>query len=300
MKAARFDYIRPHTVQEVVDHLAEHGDDAKIIAGGQSLVPTMNVRLAAPAVLIDVNHVEGLSGIEAGKGTLRIGALTRHADIAASETVATHAPLLSMAAPWIAHEAIRNRGTFGGSLTTADPASEWPACATVLEATIHLVSARGTRQVGASDFFQGVYETAIEPDELLTHVEIPAIRDGYRAGFSEFARRKGDYASVGLAVQGRVGASGTIGKLLKRGEGRLYDLRIAFFGVADRPMVATAAAAAMEERPLDESTLKAAREALSSDFTPMEDLYMSSASKAHLARVLLGRVMTTLYHGEGR
>ncbi|MBA1149266.1 xanthine dehydrogenase family protein subunit M [Ectothiorhodospiraceae bacterium WFHF3C12] len=300
MKAARFDYIRPRTVQEVLDHLAEHGDEAKVIAGGQSLVPTMNVRLAAPAVLIDINHVEELSGIEADKGTLRIGALTRHAEIAASETVAAHAPLLSMAAPWIAHEAIRNRGTFGGSLATADPASEWPACATVLDATIHLVSARGTRQVAAGDFFQGVYETAIEPDELLTHVEIPAIGEGYRAGFSEFARRKGDYASVGVAVQGRVGASGAIGRLLKRGEGRLHDLRIAFFGVAARPMLATAAAAALEEQPLDESTLKAAQEALPTDFTPMEDLYMSSAAKAHLARVLLGRVMTTLYHGEGR
>lgn len=300
MKAARFDYVRPHTVEEVLDHLAEHGEDAKVIAGGQSLVPTMNVRLAAPAVLIDLNHVKELSGIGTKKGTLRIGALTRHSEIAASREVAKHAPLLSMAAPWIAHEAIRNRGTFGGSLATADPASEWPACATVLDATIHLASRRGIRQVAAMDFFQGVYETAIEPDELLTHVEIPSIGDGYRAGFSEFARRKGDYASVGVAVQGRVGASGAIGKLLKRGEDRLRDLRIAFFGVADRPMLATTAAAALEDQPLDESTLKAAQDALLSDFTPMEDLYMSSAAKAHLARVLLGRVMTTLYRGEGQ
>lgn len=298
MKAARFQYIRPRTVQEVLEHLAEHGDEAKVIAGGQSLVPTMNVRLAAPAVLIDLNHLEELTGIEARKGTLRIGALTRHAEIADSDIVARHAPLLSMAAPWIAHEAIRNRGTFGGSLATADPASEWPACATVLEATIHLVSAGGSRTVPAAEFFQGVYETAIEPGELMTHVEVPAIRDGYRPGFSEFARRKGDYASVGVAVQGRVGPSGAFGKLLNRGENRLQDLRIAFFGVADRPMLAGRAAAALEDRPLDEQTLQAARDALTDDFTPMEDLYTSAAAKAHLARVLLGRVLHTLYHGE--
>ncbi len=294
MKAPLFEYVRASSIGEVLDLLADHGEEAKLLAGGQSLVPTMNMRFAQPEVLVDLNHVAGLAGIELAGGRLRIGALTRHAEIIASELVAQHAPLLAQAGPYIAHEAIRNRGTIGGSLATADPASEWPACCVALDARMHLRSRRGERQVAAEEFFQGVYETAIEPDELLVAVDVPAIGKCQHAAFSELARRKGDYAIVGLAAQGKVKKAGLLG----RGEERFRTLRLSFFGVADRPLLARAAAASLEDQPLTAATLQIAQAALAEDLHTMDDLYTSAATKAHLARVLLGRVLTALYRGE--
>ncbi|MDR9438367.1 MAG: xanthine dehydrogenase family protein subunit M [Halomonas sp.] len=293
MKSPQFDYVRPGSLDQVLALLAEHGDEAQVIAGGQSLVPTMNMRLAAPSVLVDLNHVPGLSGVELRGKWLRIGALTRHAEMVRSPEVARHAPLLARAAPFIAHEAIRNRGTFGGSVATADPASEWPACCLTLGARIHLASRNGTRTVPAEEFFEGVYQTAIEPHELITHVEVPAAAGGMLYGFDELARRKGDYAIVGLAAQARVGAKGPM-KLLRRNDQRLYEIRLSFFGVAETPMLAQQAAAALEGRPLDAEAIQAAQSALADDLQPLSDLYTSAEAKTHLTRVLLGRVLHAL------
>lgn len=298
MKSPQFDYVRPDSLDEVLALLAEHGDEAKVIAGGQSLVPTMNMRLAAPSLLVDLNHVPGLAGVELQGKWLRIGALTRHADMAASPEVAHHAPLLSRAAPYIAHEAIRNRGTFGGSLATADPASEWPACCLALGARMHLASRKGSRVVPAEEFFEGVYQTAIEAHELLTHVEVPASAKGMIYGFDELARRKGDYAIVGLAAQARVGAKGAM-KLLRRSDDRLHEVRLSFFGVGETPVLAPAAAAALKGRTLDTDSIQAAQAALSEDLEPLGDLYTSAEAKAHMARVLLGRVLHAMSGGDG-
>jgi aerobic carbon-monoxide dehydrogenase medium subunit len=294
VKAPHFKYVRAGSVDEVLDLLAEHGEEAKVIAGGQSLVPTMNMRFAQPELLVDINHLNQLSGIELSGGRLRIGAMTRHAAIVDSRTVAEHAPLLALAGPYIAHEAIRNRGTLGGSLVTADPASEWPACCVALDARIQLRSLRGERWVAAEEFFQGVYETVIEPDELLAAVEFPTIGKCTYAAFSELARRKGDYATVGLAAQGKVKRAGLLG----RGEARFRGLRLSFFGVADRPLLARAVAAALEDQALTEATLKSAQAVLTEDLQTMDDLYTCAATKIHMARVLLGRVVTALYRGE--
>ena len=280
MKSPQFDYVRPGSLDEVLALLAEHGDEAQVIAGGQSLVPTMNMRLASPTVLVDLNHVPELVGVELRGKYLRIGALTRHAEMMRSPEVARHAPLLARAAPYIAHEAIRNRGTFGGSVATADPASEWPACCLTLGARIHLASRKGTRTVPADEFFEGVYQTAIEPHELITHVEVPAAADGMIYGFDELARRKGDYAIVGLAVQARVGAKGPM-KLLRR-----HDQR-----VAEAPVLARQAASVLEGRPLDAEAIEAARSVLADDLQPQSDLYTSAEAKTHLTSVLLGRVL---------
>lgn len=288
MKAPMFEYVRPDGVDEVLAVLAEYGDEAKLIAGGQSLVPAMNMRLAAPALLVDLNRIDELAGIQQQGRFLRIGAMTRHATIARSALVAEHAPLLFRAAPFIAHEAIRNRGTFGGSLATADPASEWPACCLTLGARIHLRSQRGSRVVAAAEFFHGVYDTAIEPDELLTAVELPCITAGEQVSFAELGRRKGDYAIVGLAAQGRVE------------HGRLGALRLGFFGVADRPVLAQHAAAALEGQAPEPAVLRAAQTALANDFEIMGDLYTAAATKAHLARVLLGRAVSALIEEAGR
>lgn len=293
MKSPQFDYARPGSLDEVLALLAEHGDEAQVIAGGQSLVPMMNMRLAAPTVLVDLNHVPDLFGVELRGKWLRIGALTRHAEIMRSPEVARHAPLLARAAPYIAHEAIRNRGTFAGSVATADPASEWPACCLALGARIHLASQKGTRTVLAEDFFQGVYQTAIEPDELITHVEVPAVVDGTIFGFDELARRKGDYAIVGLAVQARVGAKGPM-KLLRRHDQRLSEVKLSFFGVAETPVLARQAATALEGRVLDADAIEAARSALADDLQPQSDLYTSAEAKTHLTSVLLGRVLHAL------
>lgn len=293
MKSPQFDYIRPESLDRVLALLAEHGDEAQVIAGGQSLVPTMNMRLAAPSMLVDVNHVPGLSGVELHGKWLRIGALTRHAEMVRSPEVARHAPLLARAAPYIAHEAIRNRGTFGGSVATADPASEWPACCLTLGARIHLASHEGNRTLPAVEFFQGVYQTAIEPHELITHVEVPAAAGGMLYGFEELARRKGDYAIVGLAAQARIGAKGAM-KLLRRNDQRLHEVRLGFFGVGETPVLAQRAAAALEGRPLDAETIQAAQAALTADLQPLGDLYTSAEVKAHMTRVLLGRVLHAL------
>ena len=281
MKPAPFAYVRAASLDQVFDLLARHGDEARLLAGGQSLVPTLNLRLSAPALLIDINALDELAGIAVDDGGLRIGALTRQRTVEESDEVARHAPLLKMAMPYIAHPAIRNRGTIGGSIAFADPAAELPACAIALGARIELRGADGARQVEAAEFFRGLYETDLRPGEVVTAVTIPPCA-GYRSAIAELARRHGDYAMVGLAAHARL-------------DGRtLGDARLVFFGVGARPMQAHAAGAALEGSEVDDATVQAAQEALADGLEPIGDLQASTATKLHLAGVLTGRVLRQL------
>jgi len=279
VKPAPFAYVRATSLDQVFDLLEEHGDDARILAGGQSLMATLNMRLSAPEVLIDINRIDGLAGISFADGTLRIGAMTRHSAVADSPDVARHAPLVAKAMPHVAHVAIRNRGTFGGSIAFADPAAELPAVCRALRARFVLQGRGGSRTVEANDFFLGLFETARDPGEVLVAIEIPTIAAGEKTSFLELARRHGDYAIVGIAAQGKVSG------------GTFSDMRVAFFGAGDRPILAAAANAALEGKAFSDDTVAAAQAALDADLDPMPDLNGSAATKMHLARVLTGRAL---------
>jgi len=282
LKAPSFDYARPASLAEALQLLARHGERAKLLAGGQSLIPSLNMRLAAPEMLIDLGALKELQGIAPQGDGLRIGAGTRHREIEHSALVAQRAALLAQAAPHIAHVAIRNRGTLGGSLAMADPAAEWPACCVALQATLVIASARGERRVGAGQFFKALYSTDLATDEILVAVEFPAPAPKARSTFLELARRRGDYAMVGLAA------------LASRGAGKLAGVRLAFLGVAAVPVLARRAMAAAEGRQPDANTIAAVQSAIGEDLQPGADLYTSAAAKLHLARVLTGRALAEL------
>src|SRR5690606_8572044 len=200
MKAPSFDYVRPDSLDEVLALLRRHGDDARILAGGQTLMATLNMRLSEPELLIDIGAIETLQGIELRPDHLWIGAMARHSQIEDSLLVGEHAPMLTQAAPHVAHRAIRNRGTFGGSIAFADPAAEWPACIVALDAVLHIAGAEGVRTVPAIEFFLDLYTTELAGDELLLGCEIPLSPPGRAHVFQELARRHGDYAIVGVAA----------------------------------------------------------------------------------------------------
>jgi carbon-monoxide dehydrogenase medium subunit len=282
VKAPPFDYIRPSSLDQVFTLLQQHGDGARIIAGGQTLLATLNMRLSEPRLLVDINRVPGLSGISVQQHCLRIGAMTRHSDIEESPMVRRHMPLLAMTAPHVAHKAIRNRGTLGGSIAFADPAAEWPCCAVALDAVFVLASQRGLRRVKAGDFFKELYVTDMAADEILVACEFPLQAPQARCAFDELARRHGDYAIVGLAAVAHVR------------ERTPSQLRLVFLGAGNTPMRARAAEQALEGRPLNADTLAAAKLALAGDIAPAADLYNSAEMKLHLARVLLGRALAQL------
>ena len=267
MKAASFAYAKPRALAEALELIARPG--AKVLAGGQSLIPSLNMRLSSPELLVDINGLDELKGIRFDKDVVRIGALTTHADIERSDVVKKHLPLLAEAVPHIAHPAIRNRGTIGGSLALADPAAEYPACVLALDATIVATGPKGERKIRATEFFKSLFETDLKPGELLTAVEFKAQKKGERSAFVELARRHGDYAIVGLAAFASNGTK-----------------RLAYFGVADRAVLAPNAAQAKD--------LESAKAALAKDLQPPADLYHSSETKLHLARVLLERAWTKL------
>ncbi len=282
MKAPRFAYARPASVAEALALLAEHKDDARVLAGGQSLVPMLNFRVAAPKVLVDINRIAGLSGIKVAKNHIRIGALTRHVELERSADVARHLPLIAAAMPHIAHPAVRNRGTFGGSCALADPAAELPACALALGATFVVAGRKGERRVTAQEFFRGLYATALKAGELLVAAEFPLPKPAYACAFGELARRHGDYAMAGVAAHGST-----------RG-GKFSDVRVALFGVGDRPVRAARFERALEGRPAAASTIEGALAALDADLDPRADLQASAATKRHLAKVLAGRVLKNM------
>jgi aerobic carbon-monoxide dehydrogenase medium subunit len=242
------------------------------------------MRLLEPRLLIDINGVAALDGIEERDEGLRIGALARHGEIGRSALVARLAPLLHQAVPHIAHPAIRNRGTFGGSLAQADPAAEFPACTVALDATIVLASRCGGRAVAAGDFFRGLYETALAPSEIIASVQIPCLPAGTRTAFLELARRRGDYAMIGLAARARIA------------DGQMCDARLVFFGAGVKPIEAKNAAAALTDGP-PLARVARAQEALADDLDPPGDLQADSSTKRHLARVLLARAAAALVQG---
>jgi carbon-monoxide dehydrogenase medium subunit len=270
VKPAPFAYRKARSLDEAVSLLGEHAD-ARLLAGGQSLIATLNMRLSAPSLLIDINGLGGLDRIEAKDGTVTIGALTRHTQAERSDAIARHAPLIASAMPHIAHPAIRNRGTIGGSIAFADPAAELPACLLALGGEVEASGPSGKRTIKADDFFVDLYETALRPGEMLTAIRVPAASAETRTGFAELARRHGDYAIVGLAATARA-----------KGKG-LADVRLAFFGVGNTALRARKAEAALESGGVD-----AAVAAL--DLAPHDDIQATGPEKKHLAGVLLRRV----------
>ena len=280
MKASAFDYTRATSVPDALALLARHGEGAKLIAGGQSLLPALNLRLSAPSILIDIAGLPELRGVSVTSTHLRIGAGCTHAALLADPTVAAHAPLIPCALAHVAHPAIRTRGTIGGSLANADPAAELPACALALGAAMVLQGPGGTRTVAADRFFTGLFDTALAPGEILVAVEIP-LQPGARWGFAELARRSGDYAMAGLAAHGLPGGLP---------EGRPGALRLAFFSVGATTLLARRAADALASG-VTAATLDAAALALVADLPEHADLQASAATRLHLARVLLRRVV---------
>jgi carbon-monoxide dehydrogenase medium subunit len=282
VKAPPFAYARARSLAEVFELLAAHGDGAKLLAGGQSLIATLNMRLSSPRLLIDITRLTELSGIQVRDGVVRIGALTTHAEIERSPEIRKHLPLLAQAAPHIAHPAIRNAGTIGGSIALADPAAEWPACCVALDAQFVVAGKAGARRVAARDFFKGLYATALRPSDVLTHIEFRIPGADYRSAFVELAQRRGDYAIAGVAAAA------------KHAGGTLADLRLAFLGMGQTPVLARSAMAAMEGKRAAADTIAAAMKALAKDIDPAPDLYSSAATKMQLARVLTGRALAAL------
>ena len=273
MKPAPFAYAKARSVEDAVKLLGEHGDGAKLLAGGQSLMATLNMRLSQPSILIDLNGIAGLDSIALKNGFVEIGAMARHAKVMASDIIAKQAPQIAMAMPHIGHPAIRNRGTIGGSIAFADPAAELPACFLALGGEADIVGPKGQRTVKADDFFKTLYETSLGADDILTAIRIPAAKPEMRYGFAELSRRHGDYAIAGLAASARAEGAG------------LKDVRLAYFGVDLTPIRAKTAEATLAKGNID-----AAVQALASDLDPPDDIQETGAVKKHLAGVLLRRV----------
>jgi carbon-monoxide dehydrogenase medium subunit len=283
MKSPDFDYIKVNTVEQALALLAEHGDDARILAGGQTLLATLNMRLSEPRLLIDITGLRELRRITVQEGRVFIGALATHTDIESSGLITEHAPLLAAAVGHIAHRAIRNSGTWGGSLAYGDPAAEWPCCLAALDGTIVLQSPRGQRRVAATDFFQDLYTTDLQPDEIVLGADFPAATTADWFAFDELARRHGDYAVAGLAVAARFqGTTAT-------------TVRLCFLGVANTPIRARQTEALLLGKTLDAATIASAVASLQTELDPMADLTHSAESKRHLATVLAKRLLTAAH-----
>jgi carbon-monoxide dehydrogenase medium subunit len=282
MKAPPFAYHRATSLAGLFEVWAKAGPDAKLLAGGQSLLATLAFRLSEPTALIDITRVAELKGIADTGAAIRVGALTTHAELGASPLIRKHVPLAVEAVPLIAHTAIRNRGTIGGSLAFADPAAELPAVAVALDAAIIAVSAKGERRIPASEFFQGLYTTALADREMIAAVELPKARDGERFAIMELTRRSGDFAMAGVAL--RAGIAG----------GTASDPRIVCFGVGDAPVLAKGAMAKLAGQPLTAQSIAAAAMALDGDLDPSADQHGGPALKRRWARVLLERALKKL------
>ncbi len=283
MKPAPFRYILARTLDGALAAKAEHGDEARFLAGGQSLVPTMNFRLAQPAVLIDINPIAELCGVRNG-GSIRIGAMTRYRILEADSLIAARQPILCEALPHIAHPQIRNRGTLGGNLAHADPASEMPAIMLALGARMRLQSKVGERWVAADDFFVSAMETALRPDEMLTEIDIPDSPPNTGACFMEVARRQGDFAQAGVAALVTLGADGTCSRV-----------RLAFCGVAERPSHADAAAQSLIGAEGSADGFKQAADLAMTALDPPGSNHASAGYQRHIAGVLARRALTTAH-----
>lgn len=283
MKSAQFDYVKVDSVAQAVELLARHGDDARILAGGQTLLATLNMRLSEPALLVDINGIDALRGIERRGDRLHIGALATHTMIEESPLVADLAPLLAAAAPHIAHRAIRNAGTWGGSIAYGDPAAEWPCCLLALEGVVTLQGPYGERRVPATEFFRDLYTTAAAPDEIVAGADVPVATAADWVGFDELARRHGDYAAAGLAVSARF--DGSVAQ----------TVRLGFLGMGATPLRAPRTEALLAGKVLTGATIEIALASLKAELNPLPDLHHASATKRHLATVLARRLLTAAH-----
>lgn len=281
MKPPRFHYEAPSTLDEALRRLAKLGDSAKVIAGGQSLMPAMNMRLATPEVLIDLRRLDALRGIrELPHGAIHAGALTPHATFERSELLQRRMPLIPAVMRFVAHPQIRNRGTIGGSLAHADPAAEWQAVCIALEATIVVASAQGERRVKAVDFTQDVYTTDLQPGELIVAVEFPAWPPERRWGFEEVSRRMGDFAMTGAICTLDLDAGG-----------RCTQARCVVFAATARPKVIDAAPGLLVGRVVTDNAIQAVAEAARDAVDPMSDHHASAEYRKELVHTLMARVL---------
>ena len=276
MKPAPFAYERARSLDHAIELIAGT-EDARLLAGGQSLIATLNMRLSRPQLIVDINRVPGLDRITSSNGQIEIGVLVRYAQAERSPEIAAHAPLIARSLPFIGHPAIRNRGTIGGSIAFGDPAAELPACFVALDGEAVIAGPSGTRVVKADAFYKGLFESALTPRDVLTAIRIPAALSETRTAFAELARRHGDYAMVGLAATARAAGKA------------LGDVRLVFFGVGSTPVRARTAEAALAAGDID-----AAAKAVATDLDPSDDVQASSAVKRQLAGVLLRRVARQL------
>ena len=283
MKPPPFEYRVADSVEAAVAALAEAGGEAKVLAGGQSLVPMLNFRLLRPAILIDINRIPGLAYIKEDDGAIRVGALTRHRQLETSPVIAAHLPVLTAAITHVAHLAIRNRGTIGGSLTHADPAAELPMMALLLDAAIGVASPKGRRTVAAHDFFLGALSVALEPDELVTEVVFPKLPLGTGWAFEEVSRRHGDFALAAVGV------------VLTVADGKIAQARIAIAGADERAVRAGEAEALLKGRALEPNLLDAACEAARACVTPNTDLHASADYRRHLVGVLTAKALAAAW-----
>ncbi len=282
MKPAKFNYVRAQSVDQALELLEHQAGSAKILAGGQSLNPTLNMRLSTPDLLIDINDLDELKGITLTDGMLRVGALTRHAELERSELVSRHTPLLAKAITHVAHAAIRNRGTLGGNVSLADPASELPACCVALDAMITIQNRQGTRDTRARDYFRDLYETDLRENELLSSIAFPIARETTVCAFREFVRRKGDFASTGLAVNAELE------------DGQFSSFSPVFFAVSNTPMLAAGVAQRLVNTPLTNERIEQAIAVLADDVDIAGDTHMSAEMKQHLAKHYLRGVIEEL------
>jgi carbon-monoxide dehydrogenase medium subunit len=282
MKARNFRYLRPSSLAYAYQALAEAGGEAVAVAGGQSLLPGLNMRLSAPKLLVDIGDLNELRGQSHAGDTVRLGALTRHGELLSSDLVRKHLPLLRQAAPHIGHVAIRNRGTLGGSLAYADPAAELPACAVALGATLVLGSLAGEREVKAEDFFKGLFDTDLQPGELIVAVNFPITPPGTSVGFAELSRRHGDFALAGLAAVATFQGP------------NIGETRLVYIGCANRPRLATKVSAAIKglRAPLPDTS--AFEQAIRQDLAPEDTPGLRGDTRVHMATVLTRRVLNSM------
>ena len=280
MKPAKFDYFAPATLDEALELLAQHGADAKVLAGGQSLMPMMNLRLVRPAVVIDINQVRGLSGISAADGTITVGALTRQRQLQESNVIRAAFPMMTAAIGHIGHFQIRNRGTIGGSLAHADPAAELPALCTALDAEFVIADSNGTQTMLAAEFAIGPLITSLAPEQLLTEVRLPTLGDGWRWGFREVSRREGDFALVG-----------SVAMLRTDGDGVCREARITMFAVGDGPSRVPAAEQALVGRVVDDEARRSAAALVSEAVTPGSDIHASAEYRKEVSAVMARRAL---------
>ena len=285
MKPPRFEYACPQSLTEALDLLDEHKSNAAVLAGGQSLVPILNLRMAKPAIVIDINRIPDLDTISSNGRQISIGARARHNDVLRSPHVRLHLPLLAQALEHVAHEAIRNRGTLGGSLALADPAAELPACTVCLDAEIVVRSNRGERKITASDFFKRIYSTALEEDEIITRIDFPIEDSFWRFRFDEIARRQGDFAIAGLAFAARCD------------EAKVTECRIVFAGVEESPRrIPELEEIFIGANVADEENIQRAKAAVADVIEPPTGGELSPAYRLHVVRELLARVVRDLAH----